>query len=147
MARPSKYDPKFNKQVFKLALLGAKDTEIADFLEIQESTLNEWKLKYPEFSASIKRGKAEADAQVANKLFKRATGYKAPDTHFSAFEGVVTATPYTKHYPPDPTAAIFWLKNRQPKLWRDKQEIEHSGEALKAYEIVPASSKKTDIGQ
>ena len=29
--------------------------------------------------------------------------------------------------PPDTTAMIFWLKNRQPKIWRDKQETEHSG--------------------
>jgi len=29
-----------------------------------------------------------------------------------------------KQYPPDPTSAIFWLKNRQPKIWRDKQEEE-----------------------
>jgi len=123
LGRPSKYDPKFNKQVYKLALLGATDKEIANFLEIQESTLNDWKHKHPDFSESIKKGKAEADAQVANKLFKRATGYKCPDTHFSAYEGSVTATPYTKHYPPDPTAAIFWLKNRQPEKWRDKQEV------------------------
>ena len=27
-----------------------------------------------------------------------------------------------KHYPPDSTAAIFWLKNRQPKVWRDRVE-------------------------
>jgi hypothetical protein len=24
-----------------------------------------------------------------------------------------------KHYPPDVTACIFWLKNRQPEKWRD----------------------------
>jgi hypothetical protein len=27
-----------------------------------------------------------------------------------------------KIYPPDPTAAIFWLKNRQSAKWRDKHE-------------------------
>ncbi len=29
---------------------------------------------------------------------------------------------------PDTTAQIFWLKNRKPAEWRDKQEINHSGE-------------------
>ncbi len=28
---------------------------------------------------------------------------------------------------PDTGAAMAWLKNRQPRQWRDKQDIEHSG--------------------
>lgn len=33
----------------------------------------------------------------------------------------------TKHVAPDTTALIFWLKNRMPDKWRDKQQMEHSG--------------------
>jgi len=33
----------------------------------------------------------------------------------------------TKEVQPDTTAQIFWLKNRRPEAWRDKQEVEHSG--------------------
>jgi hypothetical protein len=35
----------------------------------------------------------------------------------------------TKHYPPDTTAAIFWLKNRRPSEWRDKVDMNanHTG--------------------
>ncbi|BFH60735.1 transposase [Paenibacillus azoreducens] len=33
----------------------------------------------------------------------------------------------TKEVSPDVTAQIFWLKNRRPNKWRDKQEIGHSG--------------------
>ncbi|KXT63133.1 hypothetical protein [Lactococcus sp. DD01] len=32
-----------------------------------------------------------------------------------------------KEVPPDTTAALFWLKNRKPKDWRDKRETELSG--------------------
>lgn len=32
-----------------------------------------------------------------------------------------------KEMAPDTTAQIFWLKNRKPKEWRDKQDINHSG--------------------
>lgn len=32
-----------------------------------------------------------------------------------------------KQLAPDVTAQIFWLKNRKPGQWRDKQEVEHSG--------------------
>jgi len=28
-------------------------------------------------------------------------------------------SPYREHVPPDTTAAIFWLKNRDPAHWRD----------------------------
>ena len=76
MARPSKYNPEFNTQVFKLALLGAKDTEIADFLNISESTLNKWKIDFPELSESLKKGKIQADTKVAKSLYKRAIGFR-----------------------------------------------------------------------
>ena len=33
-----------------------------------------------------------------------------------------------KSLPPDGTAQIFWLKNRNPKRWRDKQEVDLNGE-------------------
>ena len=42
--------------------------------------------------------------------------------------GTEHIVPYTERYPPDTTAAIFWLKNRRPDLWRDKHRIEHSGQ-------------------
>ena len=30
--------------------------------------------------------------------------------------------PYVEHYPPDTAAASLWLRNRQPKLWRERSE-------------------------
>ena len=127
--RPSKYKKEYNKQVRKLCLLGATDVEIANFFEVDVSTINNWKIEYPKFFESIKEGKEMADAEVANKLYHRALGYEHIDTKFATFEGKITDTKeYIKHYAPDPTAAIFWLKNRQSAKWRDKQEVEHSGE-------------------
>ncbi len=35
--------------------------------------------------------------------------------------------PYTQHYPPDTKAALRWLMNRQPALWRDRQEVNVTG--------------------
>jgi hypothetical protein len=37
-------------------------------------------------------------------------------------KALLNEVPYTERYPPDTAAAIFWLKNRQPKHWRDKVE-------------------------
>ena len=33
----------------------------------------------------------------------------------------------SKHYPPDTKAALRWLMNRQPALWRDRQEVNVTG--------------------
>ncbi|MGC6358379.1 helix-turn-helix domain-containing protein, partial [Pasteurella multocida] len=110
----------------KLCLLGATDKDIANFFEVSESTLNNWKNEYPEFLESIKKGKMLADANVAERLYKRALGYEAPDVDIRVIENKIVETPLIKHYPPDPTSAIFWLKNRQPEKWRDKQVIDHT---------------------
>jgi hypothetical protein len=122
--RPTKYQEEFPAQAAKLCKLGATDRELADFFQVTESTLNLWKIKYPEFSESLKLGKDEADKRVEHSLFHRATGYSHPDVHVSNFQGAVTLTPIIKHYPPDSTACIFWLKNRKPEEWRDRIDIE-----------------------
>lgn len=111
-----------NKQAEKFCKLGAIDKELADFFDIAVSTLNLWKSEYPKFMESIKKGKDMADAEVAEKLFRRATGYNHPEVDIKMFEGAIIQTRLTKHYPPDTAAAIFWLKNRQRKKWRDKIE-------------------------
>lgn len=125
--RPTAYKEEYNEQVYKLCLLGATDADIANFFEVTETTINNWKIDYPTFFESIKRGKERADATVAESLYKRANGYEHPDVDIKMYEGEIIQTPLVKHYPPDTTAAIFWLKNRKSAQWRDKQEIEHSG--------------------
>lgn len=122
---PTKYKEEYNEQVYKLCLLGAIDKELADFFEVDESTINNWKLDYPEFFESIKRGKRLADANVAHKLYNRAIGYEHEAVKIFNDNGQALEVPYTEHYPPDTTAGIFWLKNRQPEAWRDKvvQEV------------------------
>lgn len=127
--RPTKYDPSKNDTVYRFCLLGATDVQIADMLGVDEATVNRWKISEPEFCKSLKKGKDEADATVAQSLFKRANGYIAPDIITAQKDGFITDIQQVeKHHPPDTTAAIFWLKNRQPKQWRDKQEIGLSGE-------------------
>jgi hypothetical protein len=126
LGRPTKYKEEYDLQAYKLCLLGHTDKELANFFEVDESTINNWKLDYPNFFESIKKGKEIADADVTDSLFKRATGYNAPDTDIKMFEGQIIKTDLVKHYPPDPTAMIFWLKNRQPKKWRDKQEVDNN---------------------
>lgn len=125
--QPTKYKKEYNDQARKHCLLGATDLQLADLFNVSEATINNWKNEHPKFLESIKEGKEKADAVIAESLFNRARGYSHPDTHISNYQGDITVTPITKHYPPDATSAIFWLKNRQKDNWRDKTETEHSG--------------------
>lgn len=124
--RPTKYEPKFNDQVRKLCLLGADDKEIADFFEVEESTINNWKLAYPKFLESIKKGKIIADSEVSERLYERAIGFEHDSEEIKVINDSIERVPIRKIYPPDTAAAIFWLKNRKRAYWKDKQDIEHT---------------------
>ena len=122
--RPSKFKPEFAEQAQKLCELGATDEDLADFFSVSIRTIANWKTEHEEFLQALKGGKDRADERVERSLYQRAVGYTFDAIHFSSFQGKVTATPYREHTAPDVTAQIFWLKNRRPDLWRDKQEID-----------------------
>ena len=123
--RKSEYRIEYADQALKLCLLGATDKELSEFFSVSEQTLNKWKKDYPEFLESLKKGKNIADANVASRLYNRAIGYNCKATKFATSNGKITdSKEFIEHYPPDTTAAIFWLKNRQPEKWRDKKEVD-----------------------
>ena len=110
---------------------GLTDEQIAARIGITTSTLYDWKNKYSEFSEALKRGKEVVDIEVENALLKRALGYDYTEERVERSQDggkkSVKTVQTVKHIPPDTTAQIFWLKNRRPDRWRDKQQIEHSG--------------------
>jgi hypothetical protein len=95
---------------------GLTDEQIAKKMKIGVRTLYEWKEKYPQISQSLKKGKEVADYQVENALFE------------TALEG-------------NTTAQIFWLKNRRPDKWRDKQKEDTNAEALKKLDNILSEIK------
>ncbi len=128
--RPSKYKTEYAEQAYKLCLLGLTDREMAEFFEVNEDTVNEWKKVHPEFSESLKSGKDVADANVAERLYQRAMGYEHNDIELKVVAlgnnmgSEVQEIPVRKYYPPDTGAAMAWLKNRRKQNWRDKQDYE-----------------------
>ncbi len=110
---------------------GLTDEQIAARIGITTSTLYDWKNKYSEFSEALKRGKEVVDIEVENALLKRALGYDYTEERVERSQDGgkknIKTVQTVKHIPPDTTAQIFWLKNRRPDRWRDKQQIEHSG--------------------
>lgn len=104
--------------------LGATIPLMAEFFGVSPATLAVWGEEHPEFLEAVKDGKTWADANVADCLYRRATGYDNPNAvkilaNKDDPEQPIYAR-YTEHYPPDVVACIFWLKNRQPELWREK---------------------------
>lgn len=128
--RPTKYKKEFAAQAFKLCKLGAIDLDLADFFNVDKATINRWKKTHKDFCASLKDGKAYTDSRVEFSLYQRAVGFSHPEEKIFNFQGEVIRVPTTKHYPPDTTACIFWLKNRKPTQWRDKVEQDASGEMI-----------------
>lgn len=128
MARKTLYRDEYAELARRLCRLGLIDGELAAALGVSVRTIQYWKKNHPEFKAAIDDGKIIADARVADSLFMRATGYDHEEDKILSHEGVHTDTVrITKHYPPDVAAQIFWLKNRQPKLWRDRVDHAHGG--------------------
>ncbi len=120
---------------------GLSDEQLAEKMGIAPSTLYAWKNDHVEISEALKKGKEVADIEVENALYKKALGYnvmlkktfkvKTVDyddngRRIRETEELVTAFD-EMHVPPDTGAQVFWLKNRKPDVWRDKQDIEHSG--------------------
>lgn len=124
MGRKSKYNDKIAASIVKLSKKGKTDEEIADIVGISARTFRYWKGKYPEFISDLKDAKLEADSLVEASLYRRATGYYHEEEKIYIIKDKITRVKVMKHYPPDTAAGIFWLKNRQPKVWRDSHVLE-----------------------
>lgn len=127
MARPTSYKPEYAKQAEVACRLGATDRDLAELFQVSTVTLNTWKVQFPEFLNSLKQDKAIADARVERSLFQRAVGYSHEEDDIRVIENQIVVTPTIKHYPPDTTACIFWLKNRMPEQYRANPEDGGSG--------------------
>ena len=122
--RPTKYKKEFCIQAEKLCKKGFTDKDMADFFEVDVSTLNRWKDAHPEFQESLKSAKEQHDVAVVEKsLLQRALGYEIKEVKVEEQEGSpIKTTTTNKHVAPSDTALIFFLKNRNPDRWRDKTE-------------------------
>ena len=80
---------------------GLSETQIATLLGCSVSTITREKKRNEQFEHAIKKGRYRAVQQVANKIFQNAMDGKE-------------------------TSAIFFLKNRDPDNWADKQEVQHN---------------------
>jgi hypothetical protein len=136
----SRYKYEYDDQAYKLCLLGATDVELADFFNVDERTINNWKHDYPNFFQSMKRGKLMADANISERLYQRALGYSHDEEKIFNNMGQAMRVDTVKHYPPDTGAIKLWLLNRRPKDWKASVEApaEDNKSVFPATEVLDA---------
>ena len=125
---------------------GLTDEQIARNAGITAGTLYEWKKKFEQISEALKKGKEVVDYEVENALVRRALGYKYQEQTFERvwneklerYIKVNTKTT-TKIAAPDVGAICFWLKNRRPKNWRDRPDLQADNETLAKVDAILAS--------
>lgn len=103
---------------------GMTDKDIMANLGISHNLFYQWKREKNEFNDALKKGKEVIDRQVENALLESALGFHYREQTVTNQGEVVELKKYEK---PNTTAQIFWLKNRKPGVWRDKQEVQHDG--------------------
>ena len=80
---------------------GLSEAQIATLLGCSLSTIARKKREKGRFDTALKKGKTRAIQAVANQVFQNAMSGKE-------------------------TSAIFFLKNRDPDNWADRQEVQHN---------------------
>ena len=82
-------------------------------------------MRHEDFGHALKLGREHANQRTERSLYMRANGFHYDaEKIFCNKDGEVTRVPYIEYVPPDTTAAIFFLKNRDPARWRDAWQIE-----------------------
>jgi hypothetical protein len=121
--RPTKYKQDYIRIAYEVMSLGATITKLAKVFDVNADSIYEWQKKYPEFSESIQWGRDIFDSEVVEEaLHKRATGYQYKIKTYIAVgqENLFLYKIVEKYMPPSVEAIRFWLSNRNPRRWGNK---------------------------
>lgn len=103
-------------------------TRICEVLGISSTVFYKWLKDEPSFSEAVMRVRARADDQIEDAFFNRAKGYTINITEEKMDKDGMTV-PLTRqlHHAADAGAALNFLKNRRPEVWRDTKTVELKG--------------------
>lgn len=125
--RISTFDEAKIELIKYMCKIGKTNIEIAEELGCCEKTIYNWKKEHPLLLQTLNDWKHVADEKVERSLYERASGYTVKETKAFVIDGQIVTQEVDRHFPPDSTSMIFWLKNRKPKEWKDKREVESNG--------------------
>lgn len=104
---PTKYDPKFCKDVITFGEQGLSKAQMAARFKVHRDTLHQWEKAHPQFSDAVKKAVGLSQGFWEDKLQNAALGIDQEAAQAN------------------PTLMIFQMKNRFPADWREKQTTEH----------------------
>lgn len=135
MAAQTKYNALYHDDwAWSLAAMGATNEEIAEAMSISKRTVIRWAKEHESFGKALGEGKGVSDAKVVRSLYERATGYEyEEEKRINGYDKdgnvrLIKTEKTKKQVPPDVTAQIFWLKNRQRDRWQDRPMEIHNEE-------------------
>jgi len=129
--RPSKYKPEFADIAKKLCGKCAfTDAQLADWFEVSVRTINEWKLKHPEFAEALKVGKAETNDLVERGTVAGIIGYYVTVDEMDRSGNVKQLR---KWVPGNAHAGMKWLAARRPQVYREQKDVHHTMNANDAF--------------
>ena len=117
---------------------GLIEKQIAHNMGVSATTIREWKKRFPEIAEALRKGKEVVDREVENALYKSALGFmqkvkkpvKIREVEYDPKSGkkIKESEKWVQveeeiYVPPQVTAQIFWLKNRKPDEWREKNDL------------------------
>lgn len=147
-----KYSEEIIEKICKLLKRGNTITTTCQAVGISKETFYQW-MKKSDFSDAIKKAMAIPDKKVENALYKSAImGHRYKEKEFKGVAvgekvKMILVKTVTKIIAPNVTAQIFYLKNRQPDEWKDRHDLDVSGNMnIKVVTVVPRSKKRKKNG-
>ena len=124
--RTSKYEtyirPKFS-YIEEALRQGSTEQETAKALGISYASWKNYKNEHEEFNGLIVNAKQEADLPVISALYKAATGYEVVETKTVLKDGEEQVITIRKFLFGNVEAQKFWLINRRPNEFKNKQDV------------------------
>ena len=126
--RPNKYYTHVQPRLAEIETmcLNMTDKQIAETLGVAYSSFKEYKTKYKDLMAALKKGRETLVVDLKSTLINKAKGFSYEEKKTTIKGGfVVEEIIYTKYSPPDVAAINLLLKNYDRNNWaNDPQALE-----------------------
>lgn len=147
-----KYSEELTEKICNHLKKGNTVTTTCQTVGISKETFYQW-MKKPDFSDFIKKAMAIPDKKVENALYKSAImGHRYKEKEYKGVAvgekiKMILVKTVTKIIVPNVTAQIFYLKNKQPDEWKDRHDLDVTGNMnIKVVTAVPRSKKRKKNG-
>jgi hypothetical protein len=136
------YRPEYAYIALGLCWNGATNEKIAEFFDVSVDTLNRWTFKYPDLKRHIDMGRHHADQMVMEALFQSAVGYEVDVEKIFNNDGQITRVDTKEYIAPNVAAQKFWLTNRRPDRWSNREHTELSGPGGKPIQLEDVTARE-----